>query len=70
MTTVGIRDEYTEGCTDLRHYSTCIMNTRILTIVQGLVVLSGAAWFLKDERHELGLFTALFGLLFTALLFS
>ena len=70
MSGIATTDEYTEGCNGLRHYSTCVLNVRILTIVQGLAVLSGAAWLLKDERHELALCAALFGLLFTALLYS
>jgi len=61
---------YQEACQNLRHYSTCILHMRILTVAQGILVLTGAAALLIRDQLWLSITASVFGLLFTALLFS
>jgi hypothetical protein len=63
-----IKTKYTEGCSALRHYSVCVLNTRIITIVQGFVILTGAIYSIKEGLFWSSLCISVFGLLFTAVL--
>ncbi len=61
---------YTEGCNFIRHYSNCSLTVRMVTLVQGLVLLS--AWFYALEEVQKSVYLVLisaFGLIFTGLLF-
>jgi hypothetical protein len=50
-----IKSKYTEGCSALRHYSVCVLNTRTITIAQGFAILTGAIYTIKEGlfRSEL-----------------
>jgi len=62
---------YTEGCNFVRHYSNCSLTVRALAVVQGLVLLSAWTYTFLTEPNPLCLFfVAVFGLLFTLLLFG
>ena len=59
---------YTEGCSALRHYSVCVLNTRTITIAQGFAILTGAIYTIKEGLFLTSLCISVFGLLFTAVL--
>jgi hypothetical protein len=52
----------------LRHYSLCVLNTRTITIAQGLFLIGGAGYLTKESNYLLSSFVAIFGLLFTYVL--
>jgi hypothetical protein len=60
---------YSEACNTIRHYSNASLSIRLLTIVQGVVIL--VAWIVNFHQSDSIVFGALpiFGLLFTFLLF-
>jgi hypothetical protein len=62
------KSQYAEGCNALRHYSLCVLNTRVLTIAQGFALLSAAAYFIKEGILLLSIFVSFFSLLFTLVL--
>lgn len=64
----GIKAKYSEGCSALRHYSVCVLNTRTITIVQGFAILTGAIYTIKEGLFRTSLCISVFGLLFTAVL--
>lgn len=61
---------YQEGCASLRHYSTCVLNTRTITIAQGFALLTASTYLVSQERYALSLSVSAFGLLFTVILHS
>ena len=62
---------YTEGCNFVRHYSNCSLTVRALAVVQGLVLLSAWAYTFFTYPNPFYLISvAVFGLLFTFLLFG
>lgn|SRR5215213_471402 len=63
-----VKSQYGEGCSALRHYSLCVLNTRTITIAQGFVLLTAAAYLIKERAFALSAFVSLFGLLFTHVL--
>jgi hypothetical protein len=63
-----IRAKYSEGCSALRHYSVCVLNTRTITIAQGFAILTGAIYTIKEGLFWTSLCISVFGLLFTAVL--
>lgn len=63
-----IKAKYTEGCSALRHYSVCVLNTRTITIAQGFAILTGAIYTIKEGLFWYSLCISVFGLLFTAVL--
>ena len=62
------KTKYTEGCSALRHYSVCVLNTRTITIAQGFAILTGAIYTIKEGLFWSSLCISVFGLLFTAVL--
>src|SRR5215213_9612023 len=44
-----VKSQYGEGCSALRHYSLCVLNTRTITIAQGFVLLTAAAYLIKER---------------------
>jgi hypothetical protein len=64
----GIKAKYSEGCSALRHYSVCVLNTRTITIAQGFAILTGAIYTIKEGLFWISLCISVFGLLFTAVL--
>ncbi|MCG7561024.1 hypothetical protein [Pseudoalteromonas sp. McH1-42] len=64
-------DKYSEGCHFIRHYSTCSLNVRILTLVQGLVVLSAWGYLFCQSKFPPSILVAVasFGVLLTTFLF-
>jgi len=67
-----INDElrYEQASEALRHYSLSVFNIRSLAIAQGLVVLSGSLYLIKEGFAGFSLCAALFGLLFTGVLYA
>jgi hypothetical protein len=66
----GIKAKYSEGCSALRHYSVCVLNTRTITIAQGFAILTGATYTIKEGLFWPSWCISVFGLLFTAVLNS
>jgi hypothetical protein len=64
----GIKAKYSEGCSALRHYSVCVLNTRTITIAQGFAILTGAIYAIKEGLFWTSLCISVFGLFFTAVL--
>ena len=64
-----IKTLYNEGCSALRHYSLCVLNSATIVIVQGFVILSGSLYLLNAGNYWLSLSTAVFGFFFTAVIF-
>lgn len=62
-------EAYKETCNTIRHYSNSSFNVRVLSIAQGLGLLT--AWGLSFEKGNLYILVSIsiFGLLFTWLLF-
>src|SRR4051794_15775381 len=60
--------KYTECCGALRHYSLCVLNTRTITIAQGLFLVGGAGYLAKENNFLFSSFVSFFGLLFTYVL--
>src|SRR6185436_16112849 len=60
--------KYIEGCSALRHYSVCVLNTRTITIAQGFAILTAAVYTIKEGLFWPSLCISIFGLLFTAVL--
>jgi hypothetical protein len=67
---IDAKSLYQEGCASLRHYSTCVLNTRTITIAQGFVLLTAANYLVSQGRFALSLTVSAFGLLFTLILHS
>lgn len=65
---VDIKAKYTECCGALRHYSLCVLNTRTITIAQGLFLLGGAGYLTKENNFLLSSSVSFFGLFFTYVL--
>ena len=65
---IDLRSKYAEGCTALRHYSLCVLNTRTVTIAQGFVILTAAIYLIKDRSFGASLVVCFFGLSFTVVL--
>lgn len=61
---------YSEASNVLRHYSNLVMQVRIITIVQGLIVLGGAGYFVVDSKYLFSIAISIFGFLFTGILYS
>ena len=61
---------YTEGCNNLRHYSSAVLNTRNMAIAQGLVILTAAGYFIREQEFRSSLSVSLFGLFFTSVLYK
>jgi len=73
--TNGVRDDvaielYRQACDALRHYSTCILQIRILVLAEGLVAIAGTGWLYHTEQKYLSIAASVFGLLFAVLLFT
>src|ERR1051325_6115579 len=64
----GIKAKYSEGCSALRHYSVCVLNTRTITIAQGFAILTGAIYTIKEGLFPTSFCISIFGLLFTVVL--
>jgi hypothetical protein len=65
-----IKDTYTEAMHVFRHYSLAAINLRIITLAQGLAILSGSGYLLVKNEYFFALASSCFGCLFTtALLF-
>jgi len=62
------KTKYIEGCSALRHYSVCVLNTRTITIAQGFAILTAAVYTIKEGLFWPSLWISVFGLLFTAVL--
>ena len=69
---MAISDElrYEQASEALRHYSLSVFNIRSLAIAQGLVVLSGSLYLIKEGFAGFSLCASLFGLLFTWVLYA
>lgn|GEM_PF-1775184 len=66
------RDEravYSEGCKALRHYSNSVMRVRVITVVQGLVILGTALFLLREDSYSYSSICAGFGLVLSIVLF-
>lgn len=56
---------YKEACDSYRHYSILIKDVRLLTIVQGITVLSGIGFLIQSNLYSASIITAIFGLFLT-----
>ena len=65
-----LKAQYSEGCTALRHYSLCVFNVRVVTIAQGLILLTGAAALLQKDALTPAMVASLFGVFFSAALWA
>ena len=65
---IDLKSKYTEGCSALRHYSICVLNTRTVTIAQGFLILTAAVYLIRDRLFAASLAISFFGLLFTIVL--
>jgi hypothetical protein len=61
---------YAEGGSALRHYSLCIFNLRVVTVAQGLVLVTGSTLLLKDSYFISAGAVSIFGILFTLALYA
>jgi hypothetical protein len=61
---------YTEGCNNLRHYSSAVLNARNMAIAQGLVILTAAGYLIRERDFPSSLSVSLFGLFFTSVLYK
>jgi len=59
---------YEESCTAFRHYSTAVMNVRMLVFAQGFVVLTGVGYLINSKEYLEALFSSIFGMGFTSIL--
>lgn len=67
---IDTKNEYAEGCNALRLYSAGVLQMRILTVAQGIVLLTIIGLLLKNGKMTLALSAATFGILFTCLLWA
>jgi hypothetical protein len=67
---VGIEviEAYKEGCATFRHYSAAALNIRLSAIAQGIVLMTGAGFLIKESNLVYAQFASAFGLLFTLVL--
>jgi hypothetical protein len=59
---------YEESCAAFRHYSTAVMNIRMLVFAQGFVVLTGVGYLINGKEYLWALFSSIFGMGFTTIL--
>lgn len=65
---MSVEKVYSEGCSFMRHYSTCSLNVRLAALVQGLILLSGCAYILAVRNDPCFLtMVSVFGIVVTAL---
>ncbi len=56
---------YTEASQSYRHYSISIREIRIISIAQGIIVLTGSGYLLQNKLYNGALAVAVFGILLT-----
>ena len=61
---------YGRACDAAIHFSTCVLNTRTATIVQGVAIITGAIYLSERGFYVLSLIVVSFGVLFTLVLSS
>lgn len=59
---LDLKYQYSEGGSALRHYSLCILNVRAVTLAQGLILLAGASFLIRECMLFLSLVVSAFGL--------
>jgi hypothetical protein len=65
---ISSKDMYTEASQTIRHYSTCVMRIRFLSIAQGFVIISASYFLVKDQQFILCSFLSLLGVILTYIL--
>ena len=67
---VDLKPQYSEGGSAVRHYSLCILNVRVVTLAQGLILLAGASFLIREGMLFLSLVVSGFGLFFSIVLWA
>lgn len=65
-----LKASYSEAGSCLRHYSLCIFNLRVVTVAQGLALVTGSLLLLKEGRLVGAGAVSLLGVLFTLALYA
>lgn len=60
---------YTEGCNAARHYSNGVKSIRTISIGQGFAIIAIASYLFDRDQPWLVLILAIFGIMFTTVLF-
>jgi hypothetical protein len=66
----NLTEIYNEACITNRHYSNIILSIRLVTIIQGLIILGICGKLIVEQKLEFVYVPCLFGLLFTVTLLS
>jgi hypothetical protein len=67
---VDLKSQYSEGGSAVRHYSLCILNVRVVTLAQGLILLAGASFLIREGMLFLSFVVSAFGLFFSVVLWA
>lgn len=65
-----LKAQYSEGGSALRHYSLCVLNLRVVTVAQGLILLTGSAVLFREGLFVAAGLTAVFGIIVALVLWA